>query len=448
MLRRFAHRSGVLIDNYTLVLAASGVIILIAAVVPTSLTRRPLSLPMVLVAIGSLVFVAFPQIPNPRPRDYPDFTERATELGVLVSLLGAGLAIDRAPGWRSWATTWRLVTVGMVLTIAAVAGLGWGFLGLAPAGALLLGAVLAPTDPVLAADVQVGEPLDDEHVGTDDEDEVRFALTSEAGLNDGLAFPFVYAAVAAANQGRVSNWWADWALGDLGLRVMMGVLVGLVAGLLLARLVFAPPRPFRALADTTEGFIAIGAILVTYGIAEIAHGYGFLAVFVAAVTLRNSQRDHEYHRTLHLFTDQIEQLLSVGLLVLLGGAVATGVLSDLTWRGVLVALAVILVARPLSASIAMIGSGTVGRERRAIAFFGIRGIGSIYYLAYATNHAHFAHADEMWAVTVFTILVSIVVHGVTATPVMDRLDARRDRRAARDQLREVEMSDGSDRLGR
>jgi NhaP-type Na+/H+ or K+/H+ antiporter len=406
------------------------VVILFAALLPTYLSKRPLSLPIILVAGGTIGVAILPGF-DIDPRQHLTVTEHATELAVLISLLGAGLSIDRAPGWKRWAPTWRLLSISMVLTIAGIALAGATLLNLSAGAALLLGAAIAPTDPVLAADVQVGEPSVD-GAPNDTEDQVRLTLTSEAGLNDGLAFPFVFAAIAIATHGSApADWFAHWLVVDLALRLVVGVAIGWLAGKVLSRIIFDPPRPFTPLADTNEGFVAVGAILITYGITELAHGYGFLAVFIAAITLRDRQRDHGYHKTLHQFTGQIEQLLSVALLVAVGGAIASGLLSALTWRSAVIAVLVIFVIRPAASRLALLRTPTTSAERRAIEFFGIRGIGSIYYLAYATGHAQFGDTNELWAATIATIVLSIVVHGVTATPVMRELDRRRDRRSAR-----------------
>ncbi len=390
-------------------------------------------MPIVLVGIGTVLFLAVPQLPDIDPRENLVATEHATEFAVLISLLGAGLALDRPPSWSGWASTWRLLGVAMPLTIGAIFLVGWAA-GLTPAAALLFGAVIAPTDPVLAADVQVGEPTVDDsdtRLRSDEEDEVRFALTSEAGLNDGLAFPFVYAAIALATTGASGAAFVEWALDDLLLRVAIGFVAGLLAGRLLARIMFDPPGPMVGIAEQTQGFVAVGAILLTYGLTEAVHGYGFLAVFVAAVTLRHSRRGDSYHGVMYDFTSEIEQLLSVALLVLLGGAVASGLLADLSWRGAIGGIVVIFLIRPLAGYVAMLRSNVSTADRRAIGFFGIRGIGSFYYLAVATQLAAFADADELWSATAFTVLLSIFVHGVSATPIMRTLDARRRRRSRR-----------------
>src|SRR5688572_6072112 len=182
-----------------------------------------------------LVFALPLDLPDPDPLVHGELTEHLAEVCVIVALMGAGLKLDRPVGWRRWSSTWRLLAVAMPVTIAVMAGLGWWWAGLAPAAAVLLGSALAPTDPVLASDVQVGEPTEDE----DSEDEVRFALTSEAGLNDALAFPFVYAAIAMTAKGTdPAGWLGRWLAVDVAYKLAAGVLLGLATGWLLGRLFF------------------------------------------------------------------------------------------------------------------------------------------------------------------------------------------------------------------
>src|SRR5215207_4912879 len=178
-------------DSYIVVVALFGAVVLLTAWLPMVLKKLPLSLPIACVALGAVIFM-IPGSPGPvpDPSEHLKVTQRLTELVVIVALMGAGLKLDRPLSWRSGLLTWRLLAIAMPLTIAALAILGHALLGLGLASALLLGAALAPTDPVLASDVQVGAP------GQGKEDAVRFALTSEAGLNDGFAFPFVNLAVA------------------------------------------------------------------------------------------------------------------------------------------------------------------------------------------------------------------------------------------------------------
>jgi sodium/hydrogen antiporter len=407
-------------DSYDIAVTGAGIAVLGAAIVPRVLSERPLSFPPVYVAFGAVMFGLPLGLEAPDPIVHTELAERLTEVVVIVALTAAGLKIDRPVGWRSWRVTWRLLAIALPLTVAGTALLGWWALGLTPAAALLLGAVLAPTDPVLASDVQVGPP------GSEDDDDVRFGLTSEAGLNDGLGFPFTNAAIAAVGAAGLSDWFGGWFVDDLLLKVSIGFAVGVAVGRLLAWVAFRWPSESK-LARTSEGFVALAITLLTYGAAELAHGYGFLAVFVAAVTIRSYERDHEFHEVLHQFIESVERLLMALLLVLLGGAVAGGILSPLSWTAVLVGVAVILLVRPVTAGLSLLGTGCPRRDLAALAFFGIRGVGSAYYLAHAVVAADFidAEVELLWAVTAFVILVSVVLHGSTATPVLKRLDARR-----------------------
>ena len=412
-----------------------GVAALLAAWIPSYTSRRPLSLPIVLVVVGALFFLVPLGLPRPDPGEHLDLTEHATEFVVIVALMGAGLKIDRPFHWRTWGPTWRMLGIAMPITIALTALLGATVGGLAATSALLLGAVLAPTDPVLASDVQVGEPTLGERANPDAEDDVRFTLTSEGGLNDALAFPFVYAAIAIAEHGwSPSGWAGTWVAWDLVGRIVIALIVGWGVGRLLGVVAFRPPGRLSALAETPQGFVAIAATLLAYGATELLQGYGFLAVFVAAVVLRGTERTHEFHADLHGFTEQIENLLVVGLLFLFGGALVSGILDALTWQGAAVALCVVFVVRPVSGLVALARSKLVSAERVAISFFGIRGFGSVYYLAYALAAAAFVGADELWAIVALTMLVSIAVHGVSATPVMAMVDRtyRRRRRPRAD----------------
>jgi NhaP-type Na+/H+ or K+/H+ antiporter len=203
-----------------------------------------------------------------------------------------------------------------------------------------------------------------------------------------------------------------------------------VVGLVLSRIFFDPPLRLTALAHAAHGFVALAATFLAYGLTEVVGGYGFLAVFVAAVTVRSRERRHEYHRVLHGFSSQVEHLIVVALLVLLGGVLVRGALADIEPEMVAFAAVCVFVVRPAAGAIAMIGSPAERPERRAMAFFGIRGIGSLYYVAYAVRSTGFVDARTIWTTVIVTILLSIVVHGVAATPVMRRLDRRRERRSA------------------
>lgn len=408
-----------------------------AIFLPQTLAGKPLSLPMFYVALGVGLFTVVPNAPTIDPVANATITERLTELVVIIALMGAGLKIDRPFEWANWASTWRLLGITMPLTIAGIAVLGWAVLDLHPATAILLGAVLAPTDPVLASDVEAGAPLTElevERAAVHQWGSVRFSLTSEAGLNDGLAFPFTYLAlaVAAADQTAGWTWLGDWVLVDVLYRVGVGLVVGYVLGQLMARLVFYSGSPSRQ-AEIMAGAEAIVTTLFAYGVAELLGGYGFIAVFVAALELRRYEWEHEYYRDLHDFAALVERLLMGAVLVLFGAAIASGLLAPLAWIDVVIGIVAVVVVRPVAGVLGFAGSSAPWVDRVAVSFFGIRGIGSFYYLAFALAHVSFAElelvvaAERLWAIVGFVVLGSIFLHGATASPVMDVLDRRRTR---------------------
>jgi NhaP-type Na+/H+ or K+/H+ antiporter len=407
------------VDPYFLLLAVFGVVALLTAWLPLVLKELPLSLPMVCIGIGALLVLSpFSPIVGVNPLENRHLTERLAEFVVIVSLMSAGLKLDRPVSWRGWGATWRLLGIAMPLTIAGIALLGWAVLGLGLAAALLLGAALAPTDPVLASDVQVGPPQSGK------EDEVRFALTSEAGLNDGAAFPFVYLAIAVvlsqASGGQ--PFLTDWLLIDVVWKIVAGVAIGWIGGKAMGFLVFRLPNR-TGLSETRDGFAALGITCLAYGTTELANGYGFLAVFVSALALRSVERRHHYHENLHTFTEQIERLVMMILLVCFGAAIAEGsIFGALSWPVIAVTVLVLFVVRPLSGWISLAGYPASSSQKAAIAFFGIRGLGSFYYVAYALGQAQFEQAPVIWVTVCSVVLVSIVIHGVLVTPVMRHLD--------------------------
>ena len=426
-----------------------GLALLLAVVLPTLLERAWLSAPVILIALGALIgLLPLPDAFVMDPVDQRSTIVHVTEFTVLLALMGVGLALDRPlslrrlSGWPTWAATWKLLGIAMPLTIAGVFLLGWWGLGVAAAPALLLGAALAPTDPVLAADVQVGAPGADQDA-VDEEiserDEVRFALTSEAGLNDGLAFPFVYAAIFVASLGSVTEWGLRWVAWELVGKVVIGVLAGVAVGAAMAWLAFRSERRSLRLSEIGEPLLALAAMLVSYGAAEVVGGYGFLAVFTCAMALRAGDRSHRFHEHMHGVIERLERLMTLFILLFVGMSVTDGTLTHLDWRGVVIAVALVFGIRPLAGWIALaVGRWRMAdeahrplerRERAITSFFGIRGVGTLFYLSYALTQTTFDGERWLWATAVFAIILSVVVHGVLATPVMNNLERRRERLA-------------------
>ena len=416
--------------THILLLFLAGIALLGTFTLPSLIRNQMVSLPIIYVAFGFLLFNLPLDLPLMNPEDARidrQLMEYITEFIVIISLAATGLKLDRKPSLKNWSAGIYLLAIAMPLTIVAVAFLGWWWVGLAPASAILLGAVLAPTDPVLAANVQVGPPNEDLP-----EDEVRFGLTLEAGMNDGLAFPFVYLAIGLVGATSVSDTLLTWAWWDFGYRIGMGVLMGILIGKGLSWVFFKFKDKMAAVRETEieEGFFILAATLITYSVTEMVEGYGFLAVFVASVASRRIRDDDQAKESeieSYEAADQVEQAVLGIFLIAFGGIIGTGGLRDLTMEGALLGLALLLVIRPLAGMISFLPSKLPWVEKLALSYFGIRGVGSLYYLAYAHNSEAFPAIDGIWSIVNFTMLVSIFLHGFSVTPVMNWIDRRMGR---------------------
>jgi sodium/hydrogen antiporter len=378
--------------------------------------REPASSALLILAgiVCALLLSERPALFNPIAA--PAWWETLSEMAVIVALFATGMRLDVVRPFARWTATWRLLAVAMPLTIGAMLLVGMAA-GLPLASALLLGAVLAPTDPVLAGDVQVGPPTEG------GEHPVRFALTTEAGLNDGLAFPFVYLAIVAAaglSGGDALRWFAL----DFVYRIAAGALSGAATGWLLGQVVFRWPSR-NVLADTGSGVLALAGVLVSYGAAELIGGYGFIACFAGGLAFRRIEAQHSFHSNLHIFNLAIEHAFTAILLLLIGAALGTYA-ALVRWDHIAIAASLIFVIRPLVAWIALAGAGLAGRERFVTAAFGVRGIGSIYYLAFAAGVTQMPAIDELWLVVLVTIAMSALVHGLTAGAALAGIRADRE----------------------
>ena len=406
--------TNLMIENYNLFLLVCGIAFLFGALFPIMFKRLPISLPMLQVSFGIIVGYLWLSLSFLDPMENGVVIEKITEIVVLVSLVGAGIKIDTPLSWRLWRPTIRLLLITMPIGIFAMAFLGYYAFGLSMGAAILLGAVLAPTDPVLASSIQVGPP------NTGGEDTPRFTLTSEAGLNDGLAFPFVYLAIKIAeafseDKRFTSEMLWSWFTHDVLWKIGSGLVVGIVVGKVLAKLVFS-----KHTRETTisQGYVVIALTLLAYGLAEYVHSYGFIAVFVAAFAFRRSEHKHSYHEKLHDFAEQSEGLLMSLVLVAFGMLIGQGLQSgvELTWRVYIVSFTFLLLIRPIGGIVALSGLNLPRTEKYAISALGIRGIGTLYYLSYALNQGFFGEEDalKLWVVCSIVILASIFMHGLSA----------------------------------
>lgn len=399
-------------------------------VLPMMCGLRLISVPTLYVIVGMVIGLLAPAMAfiDPLSGEGPRLLlEHLTELIVIVALAGAGLAVDRVAGRTEWQHTWLLLGVVMPVTILVIAWLGMTFAGLSLATAVLLGGCLAPTDPVLARSVQVDGPNEGE------EDDVRVSLTTEAGINDGLAFPVIWLAILLTGVAVTEGGWptgetlVGWLTFDVAYRLIVGVAMGWVSGWAFGRIVLGPWGD-SATGGENAGLVMIATTFMAYGLTEAFEGYGFLAVFIAARTARGLSRGEEsdaYVTHPHRFSDQIEKILLAILLLWLGLYAVSGILDGTSRAEIAIAVLLIVVIRPVAGLVALWPTRGSRLEKGAIAAFGIRGMGSFFYIAFAQGHGAFPQIEAVWRITVLTVLLSILVHGMLAPLVMRQLRSRR-----------------------
>jgi NhaP-type Na+/H+ or K+/H+ antiporter len=421
-----------------------GVLLVAMAMADSVLRRLPLTTPMLYLAVGVLLGPMGLGLLALDPIAHADLLERVAEVVVIVSLFAAGLKLRAPLTERRWVVPVALAFGSMTLTVGLIALAGRVLLGLPLGAAVLLGAVLAPTDPVLASDVQVEKPAD--------RDRLRFSLTAEAGLNDGTAFPFVMLGLGLLGLHDLgSGAWRWWAV-DVFWAIAAGLAVGTLLGTLVGRLVIYLRREHRE-GLGLDDFLALGLITLSYGLALLIHAYGFLAVFAAGLAVRRIERRHTgeaepppdveaagrgvdaaeeathpdtapaYMAQAVLgFSEQLERIGTVGVVLLVGSMLLPDALpSAVLWFAPLL----FLVIRPLAVAPATLAGGLTRLQRGLIAWFGIRGIGSIYYLSFAiARGVNESDARLLMGVTLGVVASSILVHGLSVTPLIRHYGAR------------------------
>jgi len=430
--------------SYAIWAIISGVLLITMALAGTALKRLPMTIDMVYLAVGCVLGPIGFGLMSPNPLIYSAVLERSAEIAVLISLFAVGLKLGLPLREKAWRLPLRLAIVSMCITVALIALIGVLGLGLSLGAAVLLGAILAPTDPVLASDVQVLEATD--------RDRLRFSLTAEGGLNDGAAFPFVMLGLGLLGLHDLGNWGWRWFAIDVLWSVVGGLLLGSMLGTLIGKLVVYLRSHHKESIGLDE-FLALGFIALAYGLAVLCHSSGFLAVFAAGLALQRvktlpeettapilretgiqSKQANESLAThaesasafmrheVEGFNAQLERIAEVAIVLVLGAMLA---FITLPAGAIGFVLLLMLVVRPLSVWLGLLGATASSDQRLMMSWFGIRGIGSIYYLMYAINHG-LPHplVDQIMAITLSTVAVSIVLHGISVTPLM-RLYMRR-----------------------
>jgi NhaP-type Na+/H+ or K+/H+ antiporter len=419
-----------------------GAVLVFIGVAATTLQRLPVSAAMFYLAIGYAL--------GPRGLDLLrlDIVADAhllriiTEVALLVSLFAIGLRLRLGMLEKLWTVPLRLGFLAMLATIALLTLFGVYVLHLGWGPSLLLAAILAPTDPVLAHDVQVHNP--------GDHDLLRFALSGEGGLNDGVALPFAMLglAICAAPASQAGDVLTFRLAGSMVWGVVGAIAIGSLLGWATTHAV-TWLRTRHAQALGLEGFFALGLIELSFGAAQLVHTYGFLAVFAAGVAMRrvehrasggvsarkaigtvdsedveataaNPSKAHAYMaESVMGFTIELERIAEVAVMAMVGNVLATLQVALFTWQTAALTVALFVFVRPVSVELSLLGSNATHTQRRLMSWFGIRGIGSFYYLAYALEQGAASDVTPLVPLTLAVVAASVVVHGVSATPLMN-----------------------------
>jgi len=417
-----------------------GCLMLARGLAATTITRLPVTSAIFYLTVGLLLGPTFLDIFHFDPLSQSAVLEVVTEIAVLISLFSAGVKMPVPVTWERWRPSFGLAWVAMSITVVLIAAFSYLVLGLPIGAGILLGAILAPTDPVLATDVQVRR--------AGDNDQLRFVLTSEAGMNDGSAFPFVMLGLGLLGLHEIGSVGQKWVLVEVIWATLGAILFGVAGGAALARIGWSL-RGSEPKHEVLDDLVGLGLIAVVYGLSLWLKAWGFLAVFFAGVALRHMELrlagaprdpegllesdtsksvaaavspDHQAPLTVSaealVFKEHLERLSELMLVLLLGGMIYLGTWS---WRAVAVAAFLFFVARPISVWIGLAGTGLDMRIRGIISWFGVRGIGSIYYLMYAIQHGLPDNlARELTQITLTVVMLSIYIHGISTKPVLER----------------------------
>ncbi|WP_265948916.1 cation:proton antiporter [Dechloromonas sp. A34] len=418
-----------------------GGLLLFMALTNSRLKSLPVTSAIIYLAVGLVVGPTVLNVFHFNPLKQSALLEVLTEVAVLISLFSAGVKMPAPIVFKRWRTPVLLATVSMAASVGLVAAFAYYLLEMPLGACVLLGAIVAPTDPVLATDVQIRHP--------GDQDELRFALTCEAGMNDGSAFPFVMLGMGLLGLHEIGETGVRWVLVDVLWATLAGIAVGVVSGTLLARLTWKI-RGEQKGRELMDDFLGLGLIGVVYGICVLIDAWGFLAVFFAAVALHQTElklaglvrkvpeaapvvtRPEVLAEPPALvsegslvFKEHLERLSEVLLILLVGGMLFV---DSWSWRAVGFAAFLFVVVRPLSVLLGMVGSGASWRMRGLIGWFGVRGIGSLYYLMYVIQHGlPEALSLQLIQLTLVVVTLSILAHGASVKPMMNVFWRRKHR---------------------
>lgn len=439
--------------SFILCMTVFGVLLMLLALTSSYLRWLPVTTSAVCLAFGAGIGPWGLDFVNLDIYDSRHWLERLTEVAVLFSLFSTGIKLRLGLQRSVWYSAYLLAVPVMIATIVGVCVAAHYLLGLPWAMSLLLGAMLSPTDPVLAGLVQVNN--------AQDLDRVRFGLSGEAGLNDGTAFPFVIFALLFLGHGSADfNWVQGWLLKNIVWGVPVGLLLGYGLGRGVGHLMIYLRIKHSDSTSSPNDFLALALIAIAYVAAEGLGAFGFLSVFAAGLGLRQAEvrstqseipaeyvakpvlghmhsepeagtvTSHEELSDSQLaagvmmgdmlaFGSLVERAMEVLLITLLGAALA----SYWDWRAVGLGLALFCVIRPLSVWLLISGRLLTRPQKALVGWFGIRGIGTLYYLFYALSHGLPMNiVQPIIGLTLSVVALSILLHGVSIQPLLERYE--------------------------
>lgn len=395
-----------------------GGLLLLMAIGPGLLKKLPITSSVVYLLFGILLGSHGLNVIDLHQLEHSKLIEVISEVTVIISLFTVGLKLRLPLLDPQWRLPVSLATISMVLTVALIALVAHYFLGLGIGQSILFGAILAPTDPVLASEVQLSNPKD--------KNIMKFTLTSEGGMNDGTAFPFVMLGLAIMAGSNSQALYMEWLKNDLIYAVTVGLLVGAISGFIISKIAYYIKDVKKGF--YLEDFLTIASIALSYGIAIQFHSYGFLAVFANALTIRQIELKEstfmakifrkELPDDVLTFNEQLERIFEVVSVGIVGLLID---LKSFSWDCVVVAFAIFFIIRPLAVFIGTLFFDISLKEKLFLSWFGVRGIGSIYYLYFAINHSSLINEKEsLIKYTLWTIVFSIFLHGSSVKLILRR----------------------------
>lgn len=376
---------------------AFGVVLLISVSLSGVAARTVLSTALLFLGAGVLLGWGFLDIATLHPHD--TIVETLADLALFTVLFTDGQRANWQALRQSWRLSGRALGLAMPLTMIGIAIPGHFIAGLDWTTALLLGAILSPTDPVFASAL-VGRcdvPL-----------RLRRLLNVESGLNDGLALPFVLVFLAMTRHDSAS-------LLTVGAELILGLLLGIGVAALAT---LAWKIPALNVTPRLQPLGPLAVATVVYAGCHLTHVNPYLAAFAAGSTL--ASMDHVAAQTFEPFGDLLSECTKFAALLVFGALIAPDRMSQFAWQAWLLAGIAIVVVRPVSLLLALIRSRLPARERYAAAWFGPKGFASVVY-GLLVLKSGIPHAGEVFDLVAITIVLSIVAHSSTDVPVAKKL---------------------------